>query len=61
MVRFFDRVLRVDAGGKYEALDVVLYLKREVLVEHWNGKFLVAQLTEAASQDTTRTVISSAG
>ena len=48
MVRFFDRVLRVDAGGKYEALDVVLYLKREVLVEHWNGKFLVAQLSEAA-------------
>jgi hypothetical protein len=45
---FFDRVLRVDAAGKYEALRLTLYLKREVLVEHWNGEFLVAQLTEAA-------------
>ena len=48
-VRFFDRVLRAEARGKYEALDVALYLKREALVEHRNGKFLIAQLSEAAT------------
>jgi len=29
------------------ALDVSLYLKRETVIEHWNGKFL--QLSEAAT------------
>jgi len=46
-VRFFDRVLRPDAAGNCEALEVALYLKRGVMLEHWNGKFLVAQLIEA--------------
>jgi len=47
-VRFFDQVRRADAVGNNEALEVTFYLKRAVLLEHWNGKFLVAQLTEAA-------------
>jgi hypothetical protein len=47
-VRFFDRVMRPDQSGKRDALEVSLYLKRNTLLEHWNGKFLIAQLSEAA-------------
>jgi hypothetical protein len=47
-VRFFDGVMRPDQSGKRDALEVSLYLKRTTLLEHWNGKFLIAQLSEAA-------------
>jgi hypothetical protein len=47
-VRFFDRVAAPNQIRAGEALDVSLYLKRETVLEHWNGKFLVAQLSEAA-------------
>ncbi len=47
-LRFFDRVPRANRTGKADIFDVSLYLKRETLVEHWNGRFLMAQLTEAA-------------
>ena len=47
-VRFFDRVAAPLQTGAGEALDVSLYLKRETVLEHWNGKFLIAQLSEAA-------------
>ena len=47
-VRFFDRVAvpREDWAGS--AIDASLYLKRETVLQHWNGKFLIAQLSEAA-------------
>ena len=44
-VRFFDGV---GAAVDHHGGDVTLYFKRERLLDHWNGKFLVAQLTEAA-------------
>ena len=47
-VRFFDRVAAPTQRRAGEALDVSLYLKRETVLEHWNGKFLIAQLSEAA-------------
>ena len=47
-VRFFDRVAAPNQRRAGEALDVSLYLKRETVLEHWNGKFLIAQLSEAA-------------
>ena len=47
-VRFFDRIVAPDEGRATKALDASLYLKRETLLGHWNGKFLVAQLAEAA-------------
>ena len=47
-VRFFDRVAAPDEERAGKALDVSLYLKRETVLTHWNGKFLVAQLSEAA-------------
>ena len=47
-VRFFDRVAVSIEGGARNALDVSLYLKREMLLGHWNGRFLVVQLAEAA-------------
>lgn len=46
-VRFFDRVAAPDEERAGKALDVSLYLKREMVLDHWNGKFLVAQLSEA--------------
>jgi hypothetical protein len=46
-VRFFDR-LEPDQAGSNVDRTVSLYLKREALQAHWNGRFLVAQLTEAA-------------
>ena len=46
-VRFFDRVaLPIECAEN--ALDASLYLKRQMLLDHWNGRFLIAQLTEAA-------------
>lgn len=47
-VRFFDRIVTPDEGRARKAFDVSLYLKRETLLGHWNGRFLVAQLAEAA-------------
>jgi hypothetical protein len=47
-VRFFDRVVRAGEAGKGNSLSVLLYLKRDALLKHWNGKFLLAQLTEAS-------------
>jgi len=47
-VRFFDRVAAPNQRRAGETLDVSLYLKRETVLEHWNGKFLIAQLSEAA-------------
>jgi hypothetical protein len=47
-VRFFDRVVTVGTAGKGNPLEVSLYLKRDVLLKHWNGRFLLAQLTEAS-------------
>ena len=47
-VRFFDRIVAPDEGRATKALDASLYLKRETLLGHWNGKFLIAQLAEAA-------------
>lgn len=47
-IRFFDHIVRANGPRKDDVFDVSLYLKRESLLEHWNGKFLVAQLTEAA-------------
>lgn len=47
-VRFFDRVDIPVEHGEQHALDVSLYLKRQMLLRHWNGRFLVAQLAEAA-------------
>ena len=46
-VRFFDRV-HPDQAESNVARTVVLYLKRNVVQEHWNGRFLVAPLTQAA-------------
>jgi hypothetical protein len=50
-VRFFDRVAAPNQRRAGEALVVSLYLKRETVLEHWNGKFLIAQLSEAAKPD----------
>ena len=47
-VRFFDRIVQNSDSGTRELLDVSLYLKRDALLDHWNGKFLIAQLSEAA-------------
>ncbi len=47
-VRFFDRVVRAGEAGRDNSLEVSLYLKRDVLLRHWNGRFLLAQLTEAS-------------
>ncbi len=47
-VRFFDRAARPGEDGSKENAEVSLYLKRQLLEEHWNGKFLTAQLCEAA-------------
>src|SRR5262249_1593609 len=47
-VRFFDRLVRAERAGKDNSLVVSLYLKRDVLLKHWNGRFLLAQLTEAS-------------
>lgn len=46
-VRFFDRIVAPDEGRATKALDVSLYLKRETLLGHWNGRFLIAQLSDA--------------
>ena len=46
-VRFFDRVAAPDEEMIGKALDVSLYLKRQSILDHWNGKFLIAQLSEA--------------
>jgi hypothetical protein len=46
-VRFFDRVQPYQAESNV-ARTVSLYLKRDMLQGHWNGRFLAAQLTEAA-------------
>ena len=46
-VCFFDRV-RLSHDGSTAPFAVSLYLKREALKEHWNGRFLAAQLSEAA-------------
>jgi len=47
-VRFFDRLIKVGGAGKGNPLEVSLYLKRNVVLKHWNGRFLLAQLTEAS-------------
>ena len=47
-MRFFDRAARPGEDGSKENAEVSLYLKRQLLEEHWNGKFLTAQLCEAA-------------
>lgn len=47
-VRFFDRVAVPSKDGKGIPIEVSFYLKREMLLNHWNGKFVVAQMTEAA-------------
>jgi len=47
-VRFFDRVGVPSEDPAGNALDVSLYLKREMLLDHWSGKFLISQLSEAA-------------
>jgi hypothetical protein len=49
-VRFFDRVVRAGETGRDNPLEVSLYLKRDALLRHWNGKFLLAQLTEASKR-----------
>jgi hypothetical protein len=46
-VRFFDRIQPYQAGSNVPRT-VLLYLKQETLQAHWNGRFLAAQLTEAA-------------
>ena len=45
-VRFFDSVVTHENDDKV-ALGVSLYLKRDALLTHWNGRFLIAQLHEA--------------
>jgi hypothetical protein len=47
-VRFFDRVAAPNETKAGKVVDVSLYLKRQIVLDHWNGKFLVAQLSEAA-------------
>ena len=47
-VRFFDRVVTAGDAGTGDPREAFLYLKREALLRHWNGRFLVAQLTEAS-------------
>jgi len=47
-VRFFDRVAAPNQRRAGQPLDVSLYLKRQMVLDHWNGKFLIAQLSEAA-------------
>ncbi len=49
-VRFFDRVITRDQTEPREERELVLYLKRELLLQHWNGRFLIAQLEEAAKR-----------
>ncbi len=49
-VRFFDRVVRAGEAVRDNPLEVSLYLKRDALLRHWNGKFLLAQLTEASKR-----------
>ncbi|MCC6611635.1 MAG: hypothetical protein IT515_18435 [Burkholderiales bacterium] len=46
-VRFFDRVIVPAPMRPGEARELVLYLKREALLQHWNGRFLTLQLAEA--------------
>ncbi len=46
-VQFFDRLRPFQAGTNI-ARTVSLYLKRDQLRSHWNGRFLAAQLAEAA-------------
>ena len=45
-VRFFDRIRPYPAGSS-SPRSVSLYLKRDQLRSHWNGRFLAAQLAEA--------------
>jgi hypothetical protein len=47
-VRFFDHVVRAGEAGREGPLDVSLYVKRDALLKHWNGRFLLAQLAEAS-------------
>jgi hypothetical protein len=47
-LRFFDHVVRAGEAGRGSPLDVSLYVKRDALLEHWNGRFLLAQLAEAS-------------
>jgi len=47
-VRFFDRIVPGKGADGEQRRDVSLYLKRDSLLKHWNGKFVIAQLTEAA-------------
>jgi hypothetical protein len=49
-VQFFDHVLRAGEPGRDHPLEVSLYLKRDALLRHWNGRFLLAQLTEASKR-----------
>jgi len=44
-VRFFDHVVKAGSGSP---LEVSLYLKRDALLTHWNGRFLLALLAEAS-------------
>ena len=60
-VRFFDRVVTAGDAGTGDPREAFLYLKREALLRHWNGRFLVAQLTEASKPGTMRTATSTAG
>jgi hypothetical protein len=46
-VRFFDRILRRSEVGTNEGFEASLYLKRQLLQKHWNGRFLMAQLSAA--------------
>jgi hypothetical protein len=46
-VRFFDHVVKAGEAGRGSPLDISLYVKRDALLTHWNGKFLLAQLMEA--------------
>jgi hypothetical protein len=46
-VRFFDRAVKAGEAGVTGPLDVSLYVKRDALLTHWNGKFVLAQLMEA--------------
>ena len=47
-VRFFDHVVRADGAGSGSPLAVSLYVKRDALLKHWNGRFLLAQLAAAS-------------
>ena len=47
-IRFFDQVRAPSPSAEKAGRQLTLYLKRDALFAHWNGRFLIEQLAVAA-------------